>query len=224
MKNVNKCSAIIYKGPRKGDIYGSNGKVIDIINGKEEWHCNNHKLKVNKEKKEKKIEIHGINEYDLEKNKSYINIEKKIIYFLEKEIYLRDTLKPKIYEYGILKYDQCNCEQEINIKINEESFIKEDIINILEIIKNEYNDKELQKKISLIYKCELEQIDLDGNVYKFFFKTMDNNYEFPDILVHCYSWKKRKNIYICLHIQYLSILNIYNDKSYNYESHIYIKY
>lgn len=154
------------------------------------------------------------------------NIEYKINKFLEKEknIHLRDSRKPRVYDYKIFKNNQCTCDQIIEIKINENEYIKEDIKNILEIVKSEYNNKEIQNKYGLDYKCKIKQIDIDGNVYGFIFNSFDNNYEFPTILTHCYSNVKKKITNICIHIQYLSILNDYNDKNYDYESHVYIKY
>lgn len=156
------------------------------------------------------------------KNKTYI--ENKIIDFLKKEFYLRDTLKPPIYNFKILENDKCNCEQKISIKINEKKYIKKDIENILEIINDEYNNKNIQNIIGLEYECKIEQIDTDGNVYGFVFSSFDNNYEFPIILAHCYSKKNKNEIQICLHIQYLSFLNCYNNKSFDYETHILIEY
>jgi hypothetical protein len=65
------------------------------------------------------------------------NIENKICLYLE----LKDTKKIKIHEYKILNIQQykdgCSCEQNINVKLNEKKEIKEDIINILKIKKEE---------------------------------------------------------------------------------------
>jgi hypothetical protein len=152
------------------------------------------------------------------------NIENKICLYLE----LKDTKKIKIHEYKILNIQQykdgCSCEQNINVKLNEKKEIKEDIINILKIIKEEYNNKEIQKTYSLDYNCKIEDLDIDGNVLGFIFDTNDKNIEFPIIPVHCYSYIKKKTINICVHIQYLSFYNHYNNESYDYETHLLIKY
>lgn len=152
------------------------------------------------------------------------NIENKICLYLE----LKDTKKTRIYEYKILNIQQykdgCSCEQNINIKLNEKKEIKEDIMNILKIIKEEYNNKEIQNTYSLDYNCKIEELDTDGNVLGFIFDTNDENLEFPIIPVHCYSYIKKKTINICLHIQYLSFYNHYNNESHDYETHLLIKY
>lgn len=152
------------------------------------------------------------------------NIENKLVLYLE----LKDTKKVKIQKYKILNTDEykngCSCNQKIEIKINEKKEIKEDIINILEIIKREYNNKYIQNIYGLDYICRIEEIDTDGNVYGFIFESNNENIEIPIILVHCYSYLKRKNINICIHIQYLSFYNYYNDELYDYETHLLIKY
>lgn len=152
------------------------------------------------------------------------DIENKICLYLE----LKDTKKIKIQEYKILniieyKYG-CSCAQNIDIKLNEKKEIKEDIINILEIIKNDYNNKEIQKKFGYDYTCNIEELDMDGNVFRFIFNTNDKNLEIPIIPVHCYSYIKKKTINMCIHIQYLSFYNNYNNESYDYETHLLIKY
>lgn len=143
------------------------------------------------------------------------NIEKKFVLYLE----LKDTKKIKSeYKYG------CLCKQKINIKLNEKKEIKEDIINILNIIKNEYNNKKIQNIYGLDYICRFEELDTDGNVYGFIFDTNDENIEFPIIPVHCYSYIKKRTINICIHIQYLSFYNHYINESHDYETHLIIEY
>ena len=166
------------------------------------------------------ISIKNINIEDKKNN----NIENKLVLYLE----LKVTKKVKIQKYKILNTDEykngCSCNQKIEIKINEKKEIKEDIINILEIIKREYNNKYIQNIYGLDYICRIEEIDTDGNVYGFIFESNNENIEIPIILVHCYSYLKRKNINICIHIQYLSFYNYYNDELYDYETHLLIKY
>lgn len=169
------------------------------------------------------------NNYDIKNDinndeKDKTNVENKIINFLKREIYLRNTLKQRIYDFDIYENGKCKCDQEISLKINETDDIKEDIKNILEIVKNVYNDKKLQNLYGLNYECKIEQMDLDGNVYGFVFRSFDDNYEYPIILTHCYSKKIKNTIHICLHMQYLSFLNYHNNKNYDYETHMYIKY
>lgn len=64
--------------------------------------------------------------------KNINNIENKIVLYLE----LKDTKKIKIYDYIILNKKEylngCSC--------NEKTEIKDDILNILEIINKEYNN------------------------------------------------------------------------------------
>jgi hypothetical protein len=152
------------------------------------------------------------------------NIENKICLYLE----LKDTKKIKIQEYkifNIFEYNNgCSCDQKIEIKLNEKKEIKEDIMNILEIIKKEYNNKEIHKMYELDYICKIEELDIDGNVFGFIFDTNNKNLEFPIIPVYCYSYIKNKTISICIHIQYLSFYNHYNNESYDYETHLLIKY
>lgn len=114
------------------------------------------------------------NNYDIKNDinndeKDKTNVENKIINFLKREIYLRNTLKKRIYDFDIYENGKCKCDQEISLKINETDDIKEDIKNILEIVKNVYNDKKLQNLYGLNYECKIEQMDLDGNVYDLFF-------------------------------------------------------
>lgn len=152
------------------------------------------------------------------------NIENKICLYLE----LKDTKKIKIQEYklfNILEYKNgCSCGQIIEIKLNEKKELKEDIINILEIIKKEYNNKEIQKMYRLDYTCKIEELDIDGNIFGFIFDTNNENLEFPPIPVHCYSYIKKRTTNICMHIQYMSFYNHYNNESYDYETHLLIKY
>jgi hypothetical protein len=182
------------------------------------------------EKEYNMLFIENTDNYDFETNIKNINltdknnIENKFVLYLE----LKDTKKIKIQEYkilNILEYKNgCSCEQKIEIKLNEKNEIKEDVINILKIIKNEYNDKEIQKIYGLDYDCKTEELDNDGNVFGFIFNTNNQNIEFPIIPVHCYSNIKRKTIEICIHIQYLSFYNHYNNESYDYETHLLIRY
>lgn len=164
----------------------------------------------------------GFNKNDAEKDKS--NVENRIISLLKNEYYLRDVKKPQIYNFEILEDGNCSCDQEIEIKINSHKYIQEDIIKILNIIKEEYNDKNLKNIFNLEYDCDFEQVDINGNVYKFIFNSYDDNYEYPYILAHCYSKNKKSGVQICLHIKYLSILNYYNNRSFDYETHIFIEY
>lgn len=168
---------------------------------------------------EEKIEKLNIN-----KNENRNNIENKLVLYLE----LKDTKKIRIYDYMVLnknKYvNSCPCNQKIEIKLNEKSEIKEDILNILDIIKKEYNNKEIQNIYGLNYVCNIDELDIDGNVYGFILESNDNNIEFPVIPVHCYSYLRKKTINICIHIQYLTFYNHYNNESYDYETHLSIKY
>lgn len=158
------------------------------------------------------------------KNKTLIEI--KISNFLENEILLRNTLKQKMYSFIILEdyKELCECEQIISVNINDYKDIKEDINKILEIIKNVYNNQKLQNKYNLKYRCKINQVDTNGNIYGFFFNSYNDNHEYPIILSHCYSKIKKKNIYICLHIQYLSFINYEYNISYDYETCIAIEY
>lgn len=169
-----------------------------------------------------------LNNENNKSNKIYINeltyIENKIVIYLN----LKDTKKIKIYKYKILdiyeKSEGCSCQQNIEININKNEEIKEDIINILEIIKKEYNNEEIKKKYRLDYNCNIEELDENGNVYGFIFNTKDDNIEYPIIPVHCYSYKKNKLINICIHIQYISFYNHHNNVSHDYETHLLIVY
>lgn len=157
-------------------------------------------------------------------NKNINNIENKLVLYLE----LKDTKKIKIYDYMVLNKNKyingCSCNQKIEIKINEKIEIKEDILNILGIIKKEYNNKEIQNIYGLDYICNIDELDIDGNVYGFIFESNDNNIEIPIIPIHCYSYVRKKTVNICIHIQYLSFYNHYNNESYDYETHLSIKY
>jgi hypothetical protein len=157
-------------------------------------------------------------------NENVNNIENKFVLYLE----LKDTRKIKIYEYKILNIKEyingCSCNQKIEIKLNEKTEIKEDILNILDIIKKEYNNKKIQDFYGLNYICKIEELDIDGNVYGFIFESKDNNIEIPIIPVHCYSYVKKRTTNICMHIQYLSFYNYYNNESYDHETHLLIRY
>lgn len=165
-----------------------------------------------------------IEKLDINKNKNINNIENKLVLYLE----LKDTRKIRIYDYMLLNKNKyvngCSCNQKIELKLNEKSEIKEDILNILGIIKKEYDNKEIQNIYGLNYVCNIEELDIDGNLYGFIFESNDNNIEFPIIPVHCYSYVRKKIINICIHIQYLTFYNHYNNESYDYETHLSIKY
>jgi len=161
---------------------------------------------------------------DINKNENINNIENKLVLYLE----LKDTRKIRIYDYMVLNKNKyingCSCNQKIEIKLNEKLEIKEDILNMLDIIKKEYNNKEIQNIYGLNYVCNIAELDIDGNVYGFILEKNDNNIENPIIPVHCYSYVKKKTINICIHIQYLTFYNHYNNESYDYETHLSIKY
>lgn len=161
---------------------------------------------------------------DINKNIDINNIENKFVLCLE----LKDTRKIKIYDYMVLNKNEyingCPCNQKIEIKLNEKTEIKEDVLNILDIIKKEYNNKEIQNIYGLNYVCNIDEIDIDENVYGFIFESNNNNIEFPIIPVHCYSYVRNKTINICIHIQYITFYNHYNNESYDYETHLSIKY
>ena len=173
----------------------------------------------NEENYEIETEIKNINI-----TKENNNIENKICLYLE----LKDTKKIKIQEYKLFNIleckNGCSCGQIIEIKLNEKKEIKEDIINILEIIKKEYNNKEIQKMYGFDYICKIEELDIDGNIFGFIFNTNNKNLDFPPIPIHCYSYIKKRTINICMHIQYMSFYNHYNNESYDYETHLLIKY
>lgn len=211
-------------------------KWINSING--EYSINpksNRKIKKNgptykKLEEEYNILIKDINleekfeKLDINKNQNINIIENKLVLYLE----LKDTRKIKIYDYMVLNKNEyingCSCNQKIEIKLNEKTEIKEDILNILGIIKKEYNKKKLQNIYGLNYICNIDELDIDGNVYCFIFESNDNNIEIPIIPVHCYSYIGKKTINICIHIQYLTFFNHYNNESYDYETHLSIKY
>lgn len=157
-------------------------------------------------------------------NENVNNIENKIVLYLE----LKDTKKIKLYDYIILNKKEyingCSCNQKIEIKLNEKTEIKDDILNILEIINKEYNNKKIQDIYGLNYICKIDELDVNGNLYGFIFESKDNNIEIPIIPIHCYSYIRKKIINICIHIQYLSFYNHYNNESHDYETHLLIRY
>lgn len=164
---------------------------------------------------------------ELNINKEYNkdDIEHKIKDFLEKQnLNLKDNKKPKIYDYRILKNEECSCHREIEIKINENETIKKDIKSILEIIKKEYNEnKKFKDFYGLEYECEFKQIDEHGNIYGFTFEPLKLTLD-EGVLTHCYNKKNKNYIDVCIHVQYLSNLNLYNKKPYHYKTYIYIRY
>lgn len=78
---MDKCITIIKTGPRKGDICGSSGKVIDIVDRKEVSHCNRHRLKSKQKDNDVDLLTTNLNKsLKLSENK---NVKEEIVEFID---------------------------------------------------------------------------------------------------------------------------------------------
>ena len=153
---------------------------------------------------------------------NYNYLENNIAKYIE----LKDTKKKKIIEYNFYNTYRhfCKCEQKTDLLLKKENFIKEDILNILEEIKKTYNATRFQDLSTCQYRCDINDLDVNDNVYNFIFTCNDNNFEIEPQVVHCYSYVKDKYIHICLHVNLLSFLCVYLGEASDYQMRVMLKY
>lgn len=116
----------------------------------------------------------------------------------EIEKYIKNNVTK--YNYEIL--DEFNTSWK---KCQDENLYKDDIIKILDIVKNRYNSKEFKNKLNLDFNCEVQQLDKYGNVYGFIFNSKYQGY--PIVPVHVYT----DTNHFIISIDFLSAFNYYNN-------------